>query len=129
MHAVKLVCGLGLCALMQLANAAAPADAAIPFKREQAVHEPGIGRVVIALAVCGAALGGALYVLRRRFGSQPPAGNKEKLVRIVETQRLTPRSALYVVEFGRTHYLLAHSEQGIACVAASVPKDAEKHDG
>jgi flagellar biogenesis protein FliO len=99
---------------------------AIPYKRETSSAESDLVRLVGALAVCGAVLGGVLYVLRRRpnlLGGNIPT--RRKKLELLETQRLGPRATLYVVRFAGSLHVLAHSEHGITRVAsAAEPPEA-----
>ncbi len=96
---------------------------AIPFKHTAQLPESDPVRVLAALAACIGVLGVALFVLRRRIGTRSfaPAG---KHVTVLDKQRLTPASTLYVVEFGQRKHLLASSEHGWTCIA-STPSDAD----
>jgi flagellar biogenesis protein FliO len=94
---------------------------AIPFRRDDdgagpALASGGIGVLAISLA----AIAVVLY-LRRRFnlnvGVGRAAAGRERLVRVVESTRLGPRTLLSVVDFEGSRYLLAQSEQGVSCLA------------
>lgn len=92
---------------------------AIPFKHDNAsgatVASSGLGVLIVSLLVIAAVL-----VIRKRLRIGAPAGGGKAMLHVLETQRLGPRALLSVIEFKGTHYLLAHSEQGVQCVA-SVP--------
>jgi flagellar biogenesis protein FliO len=101
--------------ILASAVAAAPLDTpatTIPFKRERAAVEFDSSRLAAGAAFAMLALGAGLYVLRRRL-SLPAGLARDKMLRMVEMRRLTPRSSLHVVEFSGFYYLLAHSEQGV----------------
>ncbi|HEX7635964.1 MAG TPA: flagellar biosynthetic protein FliO, partial [Noviherbaspirillum sp.] len=100
------------------AEAASPSAPAIPYKRDNGASDGEWSRVAIGLTVFALAAAGAVYIVRRRLGQQGKAGAPKRL-RLLESQRLNPRASLHVVEFAGSYYLLAHSEQGINCVASS----------
>lgn len=92
---------------------------AIPFKREEAgvsdaLVGGGAGVLVISLIVIAM----VLYA-RKRLGLVTGAAAASGRLRIVETQRLGPRTLLSVVEFDGRAYLLAQTEQGVTRVADS----------
>ena len=100
-------------------NAQASSTAAIPFKRESdvpvnSIVGGGAGVLLIALAAIV-----VVQVLRKRLKLVPP-GASARHVRVLETQRLGPRTTLAVVEFSGRRYLLAQGEHGVSCVD-SVP--------
>jgi len=100
-------------------NSPASSTAAIPFKRESDVPlgsavGGGVGVLLIALAAIV-----VVQVLRKKLKLVPP-GAAARHVRVLETQRLGPRSTLAVVEFAGRRYLLAQGEHGVSCVD-SVP--------
>lgn len=100
------------------AEAASPSAPAIPYKRDNSASEGELSRLAIGLTVFVLAVAGAVYVVRQRLGKQGEAGAPKRL-RLLESQRLNPRTSLHVVEFAGSHYLLAQSEQGIHCLASS----------
>jgi flagellar biogenesis protein FliO len=103
----------------QAASADPAAAARIPFKREALADGAATpGATLLTLLLAALAIG-VLYWLRKRVALQVP-GRGERLLRVLESQRLGPRSTLSVVEFAGQRYLLAQSEQGVQCVA-SVP--------
>lgn len=102
---------------MRHANAADPAPAAIPYKHEAASAATDLPRFAAGLGVGALALGAAVFALRRRLASHNGERAGQKRLRVLETQRLNPRSTLYVIEFAGAQYLLAHSEQGVNCLA------------
>jgi flagellar biogenesis protein FliO len=119
-----------LAACCQWASAEPSAAARIPFKREalaDGAATPGATLLTLLLAVLAI---GVLYWLRKRVALQVP-GRAQRLLRVLESQRLGARSTLSVVEFGGRHYLLAQGEQGVQCiadVAASAPASGEASD-
>lgn len=100
---------------------AAPSAAltAIPFRRDDdagaaALAGGGAGILLISLL----AIGAVLY-LRRRFNLHGAGGGigPARLVRVLESTRLGPRTLLSVVEFDGTRYLVAQGEHGVSCLA------------
>ena len=97
------------------AAAQATSAPAIPFKRDSDVPlgsavGGGVGVLLIALAAIV-----VVQVLRRKL-KLPVPGAAPRHMRVLETQRLGPRAALSVVEFGGRRYLLAQGEHGVSCV-------------
>jgi flagellar biogenesis protein FliO len=108
---------------MSVQQSAAPAPTqsatapAIPFRRDDgamgaAIAGGGVGILVISLL----AIALVLY-LRRRFNLHPGAAAAGRLVRVVESTRLGPRTLLSVVEFDGSRYLVAQGEHGVSCLA------------
>ena len=89
----------------------------IPFKHEAISSESDFGRVITGLLIGVLGLGGYVYFMRRRLGPSNTSTSKPKQLQIIDTQRLNPRTMLYVVEFAGAQYLLAHSEHGVSCLA------------
>jgi flagellar biogenesis protein FliO len=92
-------------------------SSAIPFRRDDgaigtALAGGGIGVLVISLL----AIALVLY-LRRRFNLYAGAPAANRLVRVVESTRLGPRTLLSVVEFDGSRYLVAQGEHGVSCLA------------
>jgi len=76
---------------------------------------PGVAITILVLAIIAI---GVLYWLRNRLR----AGSihaPQRAARVLESHRLGPRATLAVVEFGGQHLLLAHTEQGVQCVATT----------
>lgn len=97
--------------------AAVPAQAAIPFKRDDGaagatLASGGIGVLVISLLAIAVVL-----FLRRRLNLHAGTPASGRSLRVLESARMGPRALLSVVEFDGTRYLLAQSEQGITCLA------------
>lgn len=114
-----------LCAAPPTFAAEAPVSSSIPYKRDAAASEVGISRVVIALLICGVAGAGAILYLRRRLGTTISASIRHRHMQVLESQRLNAQLALYVVEFSGKRYLLAHSNQGVSCIASSSSTSGE----
>ncbi|MDM5179182.1 hypothetical protein F2P44_16030 [Massilia sp. CCM 8695] len=97
--------------------AAASTGAPIPFKQDKQGGASDPSRLGAAVLIVLLGLGASVYALRyklRLSGIPAPA----KLLRVLDSRRLTPRASLHVVEFAGSQYLLAHSEQGVVCIAA-----------
>lgn len=110
--------------------ASAPAPvAAIPFRRDDdatgtALAGGGAGVLLISLL----AIAAVLY-LRRRFrlhGGAPGSAGQARLVQVLESTRLGPRTLLSVVEFEGSRYLVAQGEHGVSCLAE---KPAMRREG
>ena len=109
------------------ASAAASASASvIPFKRDSDVPSStfiggGVGVLLISLLAIV-----VVQWLRKRLhmlpGSQGP-----RLLQVLESQRLGPRTTLLVVQFAGRRYLLAQGEHGVQCLD-SVPGEGAGHD-
>ena len=117
---VAVLCLALFCLMPSCENVAIAAEVAapaIPYKRDRGSDDIDLSRVALSLLICVLLAGGVVYVLRRRFNVRVGDSSKARLLRLVETQRLNPKAALYVVEFAGSSYLLAYSEHGINCVA------------
>jgi flagellar biogenesis protein FliO len=100
------------------AAAGKPAPA-IPFKQDAAPVERAVTGAALGVLALSAAAIAAVLVIRRRL-HLPAAGHAvPRMARVLETTRLGPRAMLTVVEFGGARYLIAQSEQGIACLAST----------
>lgn len=91
----------------------------IPFKQDPAAGTGGVPGGALAVLLLSAVAIIAVVLVRKRFNLRllPGGAPGVRHVRVLETQRLGPRSSLSVVEFAGTRYLLAQSEQGIVCLA------------
>jgi flagellar biogenesis protein FliO len=86
----------------------------IPFKSAE-VGTPWSTAGLALLFVSALAIA-AVLLIRRRLAFAP-AAETARLLRVLETQRLGPRSTLTVIEFKGGHYLLAQTEHGVRCLA------------
>lgn len=107
------------------------AQSAIPFKHENAAGGSDVSRVVLALLLCVLVLGVALFVLRKYLPGVTRVSAGGRRLQILETQRLGPRTALHVVQFGEREYLIGDSEQGLVNLAsvqsgAGAPTDSRR---
>lgn len=107
------------------ASAQCAAPGPIPFKQEAAAGAGGVGASALGVLLVLLAAAGAVLYLRKRLRLPLPGGAGERLVRVLESERMGPRTLLCVVEFGGQRHLLAQGEHGVSCVA-SVP--APGHD-
>lgn len=101
------------------AIAGTPGGTAIPFKPATAdASWSGAGLALVLVSLVAIA---AVLVVRKRLGLAP-VGTGQRMLRIVESQRLGPRALLSVVEYRGRHYLVSASDQGVTCL---VPPDVE----
>lgn len=94
---------------------ASSASAAIPFKPAEDPALPSGPQWGLAFVLCLAALGAALWVLRRRGNAlawKRPAG----LLDIVETRALSPQTQLSVVRYQGRQLLLSTGPGGTQCL-------------
>lgn len=121
---------LGLCIALSMmaplvqasAAEAVPAQAsAIPFKQEAAVGTSQWTGGALGILVLSAAAIGVVLVLRKKLNLHVASSGVEgeRHLRVLETQRLGPRTVLSVVEFAGARYLVAQSEQGVSCIASA----------
>ncbi|MTV41465.1 flagellar biosynthetic protein FliO [Duganella radicis] len=110
--------GALLMSASQAARAEGPA-APIPYKQDAAVAAAALpGGALGVLILSGLAIV-VVYVLRKRLNLQAPGKGGARHLRVLETQRLGPRTLLSVVEFAGSRYLIAQSEQGVTCLASA----------
>jgi flagellar biogenesis protein FliO len=96
--------------------------AAIPFKQEagsgsQNLSNAGLGVILVSLAVIVVVL-----FIRKKLHFSTKNIKVETSLRIVDSQRLGPKTILSVVEFSDTQYLLAQTEHGVTCIASAIKK-------
>lgn len=107
----SLCCGLA---------AAEPAAAPIPFKHDAAGAAASLPGGALGLLLLSALAIGAVYVVRKRLNLHAGGANAApRHLRVLETQRLGPRTLLSVIEFAGGRYLIAQSEQGVSCLVAA----------
>lgn len=90
----------------------------IAFKQDEGEFAALMWRVVLAMGVIAIAAVGAVYVIKR-YGLMPahvPAGSAGPL-RVIQTLRIAPRVGLFVVQFGSSRVLIAHTTQGVSVLA------------
>lgn len=104
-----------------------PAAQPIPYRRDESVGAMALD-VVGVLGVSLAVGVGALVLLRRWLGRSQAAPGRR--LRVVETVRLTPKSALFLVELDRRTLLIGQQGDSLVVLAppsppsgASVPAD------
>lgn len=120
----RILAGDAQCGAPAAAPAVSAAPAPIPFKPESAASVgtlggSGLGVLLVALV----AIGAVLY-LRKRLNLPLPGAGGQRLVRVLQSERMGPRALLSVVEFDGRRLLLAQGEHGITCVASSAAPDA-----
>ncbi|MGK5049024.1 flagellar biosynthetic protein FliO [Janthinobacterium sp. GB4P2] len=93
---------------------------AIPFRHDDAAGSLALsdGSAWAVLLISAAAIG-AVVIIRKKLKMPILLGSQPRLVRVLDTQRLGPRSLLSVVEFAGNQYLIAQSEHGITTLAVA----------
>ncbi|WP_426319492.1 flagellar biosynthetic protein FliO [Pseudoduganella sp. R-43] len=91
---------------------------AIPFKQDTPLGAAPLGGGAVAVLLLSLLVIVAVLFLRRRL-PQAGGGSGGRLLRVLERQPLGPRAQLVVVEFEGQRLLLAHTEHGVAQVAAA----------
>ena len=89
----------------------------IAFKQDEGEFAALMWRVVLAMGVIAIAAVGAVYVIKR-YGLMPAtqAGSAGPL-RVIQTLRIAPRVGLFVVQFGSSRVLIAHTTHGVSVLA------------
>jgi flagellar biogenesis protein FliO len=91
----------------------------IPFKHDGAGAGPSLGSSGLGVLLVALAAIGAVLYLRKRLNLPLPGSAGQRLVKVLQSERMGPRALLSVVEFDGRRYLLAQGEHGITCVATS----------
>jgi flagellar biogenesis protein FliO len=115
----RWLCGVAAALACGLARAASSSP--IPFKQDAsagAAALPGGALGVLLLSVAAIV---AVLVIRKRLNLPQAGKHAPQLLRVLETQRLGPRTLLSVVEFAGGRYLIAQGEHGVSCLAAAPP--------
>jgi flagellar biogenesis protein FliO len=107
---------LACACLPALAQQAAP----IPFKQDSAGDALAVSATT-ALALCGLLGLGAVVLVRKR---RPAGQAKARAVVLLESQRLSARTSVHVLQFGAHRYLLTEHAQGVACIASTAQAGA-----
>lgn len=99
------------------ASAASASRATIPFKPAEDPALPSGSQWGLAIVLCLAALGVALWTLRRRT-PQGAAGWKRQgaLLHVVESRALNAHAQLSVVRYGGRQLLLSVGPSGTQCL-------------
>jgi flagellar biogenesis protein FliO len=113
---------LGLCAALAGVARAAPA---IPFKHEAASSATLLSRSAAGVLVVSLIVIAAVLLIRKRLHLVPNGAVGPRPLRVLQTQRIGPRTLLTVVEFDGTRYLVAEGERGLTCLAQSAAPPAE----
>jgi Flagellar biosynthesis protein, FliO len=95
---------------------AANASAAIPFKPAEDPSLPSGPQWGLAIVLCMAALGAALWVLRRRGNTANGWRRQGGLLNVVETRALSAQVQLNVVRYGGRQLLLSVGPAGTQCL-------------
>lgn len=108
----------------------ATVHAPIPFKREAGGAAGALGGSALGVLLVSLAVIGAVLYLRKRLNLPMPGSGGQRLVRVLQSERMGPRALLSVVEFDGRRYLLAQGEHGISCVATgAIPPSAAPGTG
>jgi flagellar biogenesis protein FliO len=97
----------------------------IPFKQDGAGAAAGLGSSALGVLLVALVAIGAVLYLRKRLNLPLPGAGAQRLVKVLQSERLGPRALLSVVEFDGRRYLLAQGEHGITCVASSAAAPGE----
>ncbi|PTT79796.1 hypothetical protein DBR42_20710 [Pelomonas sp. HMWF004] len=95
---------------------AATASAAIPFKPAEDPSLPSGPQWGMAIVLCMAALGAALWALRRRGNAAISWRRQGGLLSVVESRPLSAQAQLSVVRYGRRQLLLSIGPTGTQCL-------------
>lgn len=95
-----------------------PAAQPIPYRRDESVGAMALD-VVGVLGISLAVGVGALVVLRRWLARSQ--GSPGRRLRVVETVRLTPKSALFLVELDRSTLLIGQQGDSLVVLAPPTP--------
>lgn len=93
--------------------------APIPFKHDAGVPAGSVSGGALGVLLISLLAIGAVLFLRKRFNLHPVRASQPGLLRVLETQRLGPRTLLSVVEFSGQRYLVAQGEHGVSCLASA----------
>lgn len=89
-------------------TAASSAAQSIPFKHDEDVGDQ-IGRVTLIFAAIAAICVAGAFIYKRRFGLR--GVHTLRRLKVVETLRLTPKTALFLIEFDNSSILVGqHGE-------------------
>ncbi|ATQ74330.1 hypothetical protein CR152_07265 [Massilia violaceinigra] len=121
MRAHFLAAALGLLAAVAVQAAPAAGAPAIPFKQDPGSSASLFSGGAVGVLVMSLIAIVAVLFIRKRLNLTAPAASGTRLLRILETQRMGPRTLLAVVEFGGAHYLVAQGEHGVNCLAQAAP--------
>ncbi len=102
---------------MKASQVQQPIQSAIPFKRDSDAGDAALAPSGIAVLVVSLIAIAAVLVIRKRLRFGQAKVGQASMLRVLETQRLGPRALVSVVAFSGTHYLLAHGEHGVSCIA------------
>jgi flagellar biogenesis protein FliO len=98
----------------------------IPFKQDGAGAGPSLGSSGLGVLLVALAAIAAVLYLRKRLNLPLPGSGGQRLVKVLQSERMGPRALLSVVEFDGRRYLLAQGEHGITCVATSAAPEPKE---
>ncbi len=104
----------------------------IPFKHDDGAAAAALPGGAIGVLLLSALAIVAVLVVRKRLNLHSGGKAAPRHLKVLETQRLGPRTLLAVVEFGGQQHLIAQGEHGVNCLAtaaATVPPDAAGGNG
>lgn len=109
----------------QAADSGTASETTIPYKKAQEGDDGIVVRAVLSLLLALSIGIGAVYGARRYL--VPGLGSKvsERRIRIVERNRLTPKTALVVVEFDGETLLLGLTESQLSVLSRKPSGDGE----
>ena len=99
-------------------KAESPAVQPIPFRKDDDTGALALNVATGLVVSIGLAVG-VLFVLRRYLQKSQQAPGKR--LRVLETVRLTPKSALYLVEVDKRTLLIGQQGETLAVLAQSMP--------
>lgn len=91
--------------------------APIPFKQDSVAATGALPGGALGVLLVSALAIGAVYWIRKRLNLPLPGKQAGRHLRVLQTERLGPRTLLSVVEFAGARYLIAQGEQGVSCLA------------
>ncbi len=99
----------------------------IPFKRDSDISGGQLSRVVGVLLVVVALAAGTVYLLKKYVtGVDIGRNGGRRRIRLLESRRLTPRTALFLVEVdGKTLLLSQHGEKLVLIESMGVVPDSK----
>jgi flagellar biogenesis protein FliO len=98
----------------------------IPFKREETMASD-IGQSLSVLVLLIALAWGGLYVSKKFMPKLAAKNAPGKRLQLIETQRLTPRTTLFVVQFDEKTLLLGQHGESITVLDTSPAGEQPPH--
>jgi flagellar biogenesis protein FliO len=106
-------------------TAAAAAAESIPFKRDEALGGQ-IARVAMLFVAIAAVFVGGAFIYKRRFRLR--RAHSLRRLKVVETLRLTPKTALFLIEFDDSAFLVGQHGERLHMLAER-PKQSQNEHG